>query len=263
MDEPNKALSEYVLALADDELILGHRDSEWCGQAPILEEDIAFANIALDEFGHAGLWYGLYAGLTSQDSDTTPDRMIYQRPAADFRCAPLVELPNGDWAFSMLRQYLFDAAEIARLTGLAGSSQPELTGIAEKVIKEERYHQRHTRAWIVRLGQGSTESHQRLQAALSILWPYTESLFNLCPAEAILAEAGLVPQTSQVRSSWQTQVLPLLEQCGLELPEVKRAATEAGDETVPPMQRGQHLKDFSALVAELQSVACLDPQAEW
>jgi ring-1,2-phenylacetyl-CoA epoxidase subunit PaaC len=247
-------LSQYILALADDELVLGHRDSQWCGHAPILEEDIAFANIALDEIGHAGLWYGLYAELTGQDPEKAPDRLVYWRPAAEFRCTPLVELPNGDWAFSILRQYLFDAAEIARLTGLADSQQPELAAIAQKAVKEEHYHLRHTRAWVERLGQGSQESQRRMQSAWLALWPYRESLFDLSPAEAVLADAGLVPDANHVRSSWQNQVLPLLAACGLDQPELEPEAW-AG--------RGQHYQGFPALIAELQSVARQDPQAEW
>ena len=258
MDDLNIILSEYVLSLADDELILGHRASQWCGLAPILEEDIAFANIALDELGHAGLWYGLYAGLTGQNPDSTPDRLIFQRPQQDFRCAALVELPNGDWAFSMLRQYLFDAAEVARLSGLAGSGQPDLAAIAAKAVKEELYHQRHTRAWVERLGQGSEESHRRMQAALLALWPYTGRLFSHCSNEAALAEAGLVPDAAKIKSVWEAEVLALLAACELTLPE-----PDSESPAKSKIERGRHLDEFPALVAELQSVARLDPLAVW
>ena len=254
MNEMKAELSEYILALADDELILGHRDSQWCGYAPILEEDIAFANIALDEIGHAGLWYGLYAELTGQDPETTPDRMVFRRPAAQFRCTALVELPNGDWAFSILRHYLFDAVEIARLTRLADSPLAELAAIAQKAVKEEQYHLRHTRAWVKRLGLGSEESHRRMQAAWQSLWRYQAGLFELSPAEADLSAAGLVPDAEQVRRDWQAQVLPLLAACGLSQPQ---------KEPEPAPTRGQHHPGFSALMAVMQSVARLDPQAEW
>ena len=258
MNKIQTELSAYVLALADDELILGHRDSQWCGQAPILEEDIAFANIALDEIGHAGLWYGLYADLTGQDSETTPDRLIYHRPVREFQCAPLVELPNGDWAFSMLRQYLFDCAEVVRLFRLAESGQLQLAAIAEKVAKEELYHLRHTQAWVERLGQGSAESHRRMQLALLALWPYTASLFQHGAGEPALAAAGLIPTSSLVRRDWQDKVLPLLAACDLALPETKtHSPAESG------YGRGQHHHGFSALIAELQSVARQDPQATW
>ncbi len=258
MKDWQPGLSEYALALADDELILGHRASQWCGRAPILEEDIAFANLALDEIGHAGLWYGLYAGLTGQDPDTTPDRLIYRRPAQAFRCAPFVELDNGDWAFTMLRQFLFDCAEVARLAGLVESSQADLAAIAAKIIKEERYHLRHTRAWVERLGQGTIESHRRMRAALQALWPYTPGLFDHSPDQDALAAEGLLPPAAQVREAWLAQVLPLLQTCGLEPPEADPAQG-----TRDAFGRGRHHVTFPALIAEMQSVARLDPEAEW
>src|SRR5215471_16608308 len=141
------ALPTYLLALADDELLLGHRDSEWTGHAPILEEDIAFANLAQDEIGHAALWYGLLRNLDGSD----PDRLIFFREPGAFRNAQLVELPKGDWAFSMLRQYLFDAAESVRLPLLAVSTHRPLAEAAAKIRPEELYHLRHTQAWIQRL----------------------------------------------------------------------------------------------------------------
>jgi ring-1,2-phenylacetyl-CoA epoxidase subunit PaaC len=161
--EPTPAA--YLLALADDELILGHRDSEWTGHAPILEEDIAFANIAQDEIGHASLWYGLVQRLGGAE----PDRLVFFRPPSEYRNAPLVELPKGDWAFSMLRQYLFDAAEAQRLPLLAASAHRPLAEAAAKIRTEEIYHLRHTQAWIERLAQGTAESHGRTQAALDLL----------------------------------------------------------------------------------------------
>src|SRR5262249_24761260 len=144
-------LADYLLALADDELILGHRDSEWCGHAPILEEDIAFANLALDEIGHARVWYGLLGDLLSKDPETYPDELVYRRDASEFRCAQFVELPKGDWAFSMLRQYLFDSIEAMRLEALTESSYQPLADAAAKMRPEEMYHLRHTSAWVRRL----------------------------------------------------------------------------------------------------------------
>lgn len=258
MGSLTEKLSQYILAMADDELILGHRDSQWCGHAPILEEDIAFANIALDEIGHAGLWYGLYAELTGHDPEIAPDDLIYRRSAREYRCTPMVELPNGDWAFSMLRQYLFDRAEIAWLSDLARSEQKQISAIAEKVIKEEQYHLRHTQAWVERLGQGSDESHRRMQAALTILWPYTESLLSHCSKESDLAVSGYVPDASQVRRSWQDQVMPLLADCDLTIPEANEQLRSKIS-----LERGQHHESFPSLIAELQSVARLDPAAAW
>src|SRR5258708_18951852 len=184
MTEPGVAA--YLLALADDELILGPRDSEWTGHAPILEEDIAFANIAQDEIGHASLWYGLAHGLGGAETD----RMVFFRSPGEYRNAPLVELPKGDWAFSMLRQYLFDAAEAERLPLLAASSHRPLAEAAAKIRTEEIYHLRHTRAWIERLAQGTNESRNRVQAALDLLWPYALQLFRPASCEPELAASA-------------------------------------------------------------------------
>ncbi|MCS6911212.1 MAG: phenylacetate-CoA oxygenase subunit PaaC, partial [Anaerolineales bacterium] len=150
MTEIERALAEKLLALADDELILAHRNSEWTGHAPILEEDIALANIAQDELGHAMLYYELHCALAGG----TPDRLAFFREAADFRNVQLVELPKGDWAFTMLRQYLFDAYELALLAQLTHSAHRPLAEVAAKVRNEELYHYKHTGAWVRRLGLG-------------------------------------------------------------------------------------------------------------
>jgi ring-1,2-phenylacetyl-CoA epoxidase subunit PaaC len=261
-------LEDVLLAMGDDELLLGHRDSEWCGQAPILEEDIAFANLALDEIGHAAIWYTLLAGLRGANPDTYPDELVYRRPALEFRNVQMVELPRRDWAFSMLRQYLFDSAEMARLAGLSSSSYPPLAGAAEKIIKEEQYHLRHSRAWVQRLGLGSDESHARLQTALNELWPYTRQLWAAHewaahewaahewaahPEEEELVTAGVLPASASLQDAWEAQVLPLLESCGLSLPVLEG----------PVPLRSEHTPHLALLVDEMQSVARLEPGAGW
>ncbi|MEJ2559023.1 MAG: phenylacetate-CoA oxygenase subunit PaaC, partial [Anaerolineae bacterium] len=210
-----EAMDHKLLSMADDELILGHRDSGWTGHAPILEEDIAFANIALDEIGHAKIWYTLLANLVGEDRDTYPDRLVFFRGSSDYRNVQLVELPNGDWAFSMLRQYLFDAAEMIRLEQLVHSEYPSLAEAAAKIRKEEIYHYRHTHAWTQRLGLGTDESHRRLQDALNQIWPYTLQLFEPLPDEPLLVEADFVPAPGQLRSAWLSLVGPCLEEAGL------------------------------------------------
>lgn len=250
--EIQTALATVLLAAGDDELILGQRNSEWCGQAPILEEDIAFANLALDELGHAGLWYSLLAQLTGE-RPSYADRLVYFRKARDFRNIQMVELPNGDWAFSMLRQFLFDAYEGVRLEALTRSRYTPLAEAAAKIRKEEMYHFRHSQAWIRRLGLGTPESHQRTQTALQLLWPYTHQLFVSQPGEDQLVEAGILPPGLDVQASWAERVLACLDDCGLEAPITNEAS----------LSREQHTPAFFVLVAEMQSVARLDTSAEW
>jgi ring-1,2-phenylacetyl-CoA epoxidase subunit PaaC len=250
----NKALlADYLLALGDDELLLGHRVSEWCGHAPILEEDIAFANIALDEIGHARLWYQLVAELRGEDPERYPDQLAFFRPAAEFRALPLLQLPNGDWAFSLLRQYLFDAFEAQRLEGLVRSEHAPLAEIAAKIRTEEIYHLRHTRAWIPRLGLGTEESYRRLQAALDELWPYAQGLGLALDDEAELVEAGLVPATSDLFTAWLAEVSEFLENANLTVP---AADPDHGDRTQPT----EHLEP---LLADMQQVARFDAEATW
>jgi ring-1,2-phenylacetyl-CoA epoxidase subunit PaaC len=245
-----QALSDQLLAAADDELILGHRDSEWTGHAPILEEDIAFANIAQDEIGHAIIWYSLLAELTGQD----PDRQVFFRDAEAYRNVQLVELPKGDWAFSMVRQYLFDAAEMVRLAEWVNSHYQPLAEAAAKIRKEEIYHYRHTHTWVKRLGLGTEESHRRTQNALDELWPYAFQLFAALPGQALLIQAGIVPDPCQVRQEWEDKVLPFLKESGLQVP-------VQPDSAVAP--RHQHTGHLAALLAEMQQVARLDPEAQW
>ncbi len=249
---PKKPLADYLIALADDELILGHRDSEWTGHAPILEEDIAFANIALDEIGHARLWYELAADELGADRSRFPDQQVYFRPAADFRCLQLVELPKGDWAFSMLRQYLFDSFEKFRLEGLVASPNKPLADVAARIRNEELYHLRHTRAWVPRLGQGTEESHRRMQAALDELWPYGQAFGAPLPGELELA--GVVPDSHKCFTDWTKEVIKFLRTSGLE---VRKSAGQA------QVDRAVHSEYFPALIADLQEVAQADPEAQW
>ena len=171
-------LAEYRLGLGDDEMILAHRNSEWAGHAPILEEDIAFANIALDEMGHAAAWYRLVAELREQSPESYPDELVFGRTTSEFRNMQVVELPNGDWAFSLLRQYLFDALETVRLERLAESEWAPLAETAAKIRPEELYHVRHTEAWVRRLGLGTQESNERMQQAMDELYPYALQFFE-------------------------------------------------------------------------------------
>lgn len=249
-----KALVRKLLAMADSEMVLGHRNSEWTGHAPILEEDIAFANIALDEIGHATIWYQLLARVTGENPEAYPDRLVFHREAAEYRNIQMVELPIGDWAFTIMRQYLLDAAELVRLGELAQSQYQFIAEAAAKIRKEEIYHYRHTHAWLQRLGLGTDESHRRMQNALNQLWPYTAQLFEPLPGESLLVEVGFVPDPHQLGLAWQKLVLSNLEKANLTTP---------ADATPIKIQRDQHTPHLESLLAEMQAVARLDSQATW
>lgn len=249
MTDLDRALAARLLAQADDELILAHRDAEWTGHAPILEEDIGLANIAQDELGHAALWYGLHQQLTGRD----PDQLVFHREAAGWRNVQLVELPKGDWAFTMLRQYLFDSYELVWLAPLAESRHAGIAQAAAKIRKEELYHYRHSCAWVRRLGLGTEESQRRMQNALNEMWPYTPQLFATLEDEIALVNAGYVPPLAAVREAWIAEVLPRLEAAGLTIP---LAATV-------PLRRDEHTPHLAELLREMQKVARADPEAEW
>jgi ring-1,2-phenylacetyl-CoA epoxidase subunit PaaC len=252
--EQRADLADALLALADDEMILAHRDSEWTGHAPILEEDIAFANIALDEMGHAGLWYRLVAALRDEDPEHYPDRLVFRRTAEAFRNTRVVEQPKGDWAFTIVRQFLFDSAEQVRLRALVDHPHGSLAQTAVKILNEERYHLRHQQAWVTRLAQGTDESRSRMQAALDELWPLAAQLFQPLPGEPALVDAGLWPPSTTLGEQWQSEAAGFLKECGLRVPS-----------KIPPDAPGRHVHSefLETLVSEMQSVARLEPEGEW
>jgi ring-1,2-phenylacetyl-CoA epoxidase subunit PaaC len=252
MNEIEQLLAAKFLTLADDELILAHRNSEWTGHAPILEEDIAFANIAQDELGHATLWYNLRAALTGEE----PDNLVFFRETADFRNAQMMELPKGDWAFTTMRQYLFDALELVRLPLFMTSGYRPLAETAAKIRPEEIYHYRHSAAWVKRLGLGTAESARRMQAALDELWPYTPQLFAPIAGEDKLVAADYLPDLAQLEAAWRAEVEPFLTAANLIIPTLSATARAAQD-------RAAHTPHLTNLLADLQSVARLDREAVW
>lgn len=248
--ELKTAISKKLLSLADDELILAHRNSEWAGHGPILEEDIAFTNIALDEMGHAATWYRLRQELTGEDADMA----VFFRAPADFRNVQLVELPNGDWAFSMLRQYLFDMYELLHLAQLANSAYQPLADAAAKIQPEEIYHLRHTGQWVKRLGLGTAESGRRMQAALNQLWPYAQQLFEPTDFEPVLVGERVTPAIQDIYEEWVERTTAHLQAAGLSISPYA---------SLPATDRSRHTDHLSQLLAEMQSVARLDPEAQW
>ena len=245
-----QALINKLTAMADDELILAHRDSEWTGHAPILEEDIALANIAQDELGHATIFYGLLEDLTG----TTPDQYAMFRDADEFRNVQLVELPKGDWAFTMLRQYLFDTYEFIFLAHLEKSAYQPLAEAVAKIRKEEIYHLQHTHLWVERLGLGTSESNRRMQNALNELWPVSAQLFMPLPDEPLLVEAGYVPDSATLKAEWEQIVGAHLNASDLTIPNDLNPVT---------VGREQHTPHLAALLADMQMVARAYPDADW
>jgi ring-1,2-phenylacetyl-CoA epoxidase subunit PaaC len=248
------ALDSKLLRLGDDEFILGHRNSEWTGHGPILEEDIAFANLALDELGHGILWYRTLASLRDEDPDTYPDKLVYQRTAREFQNADVVALPHTDWAFSMLRQFLFDLYESIHVPALAASRYQPVAEVAAKIKQEEVYHLYHTKAWVQRLGLGTVESHGRMQAALDQLWTPIHQLFAKGPDESLLVDAGITPDLRRMHAEWNDTVVPFLEACSLVVP---------GNVVVPVMRHSADSERMEALIAELQQVSKMAPGAVW
>ncbi len=245
-----KVLVQKLLAMADDELVLAHRNSEWIGHGPILEEDIALANIAQDELGHANIWYELVESFTGDE----PDELVFFRDAGDFRNVQFVELPRGDWAFTMLRQYLFDAYELLLLDKLQHCSYRPLAEACAKIRNEEIYHLRHTSNWIKRLGLGTDESNQRTQAALNELWPFAQQLFVPLPEEAALVEENIVPELAALHEDWLERVRPFLTAANL---------TISQNQTPPTTDRSNHTPHLTALLNDMQKVARLNREAVW
>jgi ring-1,2-phenylacetyl-CoA epoxidase subunit PaaC len=236
--------------LADDEVVIGHRNAEWTGHGPILEADIAFSSMAQDELGHAQAYYALLHGLGEAD----PDRLAFLRGAADFCCAQLVELPRGDWAFSIVRQFLYDAAESIRLAALARSAYKPLAQAARKFAGEEKYHLMHGRTWVLQLGQAGGESRQRMQAALQQVFPYALGLFETTEADAAIVAEGLQASEAELQQQWLALIMPVLSEAGLTAPEA---------EPVYGGRRGQHTEHLSLLLDEMQQVFRTDPEATW
>jgi ring-1,2-phenylacetyl-CoA epoxidase subunit PaaC len=253
-------LKELLFCLADDELVLGHRDAEWTGYAPILEEDIAFSNIAQDEMGHALAWYSLLEPITG----LTPDQMAFERDAAQFHCCRFVTYPRGDFAYTVVRQFLFDEAERVRLLELTESTNAGVRGVAAKLLPEEQYHLRHTRGLVERLGDATEESHRRMQGALSVAFPQALGMFELLENEDRLVADGVFRGNAPLRTEWIRNILPVLESVALEVP-VRKTGESFTIECTPDHggRRGKHLPQLKHLLDDLQQVYRSIPGATW
>jgi ring-1,2-phenylacetyl-CoA epoxidase subunit PaaC len=246
-------LVEYLLRLGDDRLVLGHRLSEWCGHAPILEEDIALANIALDLVGQANALLGLAAATENAGRDA--DALAFMRDAIDYRSSLIVELPKGDFAFTIARQFLFGSYALLQAEALQGSSHVELAGIATKMFKECRYHVRHSGEWMLKLGGGTEESHDRLQTAVDDLWRYTGELFLTDEVEHRLTAGRIAIESSTLEPRWRAQVMEILTRSAVSVPEVKWMQRGG--------RQGRHTEHLGHLLAEMQVLQRQHPGATW
>ena len=248
-------VAEYLLRLGDDRLVLGHRLSEWCGHAPILEEDIALGNVALDFLGQAQALLKLAGAREGRGRDE--DALAYWRDAREFRNVRLVELPRGDFAHTLVRQFLFDAFDVLLTERLAGSADAELAGVMAKAHKEARYHERHSGDWVVRLGDGTDESHRRAQRALDAVWPYAAELFEADAVDAAAVEAGVGADAAALHSEWESTVAEVVAEATLRLPALTLAL---------PAGRGRdgvHTEHLAELLGTMQAVARAHPGASW
>ena len=245
-------LFEYLLRLGDDRLVLGHRLSEWCGHGPVLEEDIALANVALDLIGQATHFLKLAGQVEGKGRDE--DALAYHRDAIDYRNIKLVELPNGDFGRTIVRQFLFGAWSVLLLDGLEGAAHAEVAGIAAKAHKEARYHVRHSGAWVMRLGDGTEESHRRTQTALDELWPYTGELLAADEVDRALA-GTIAPDPAALEPAWRHVVGDVVRRATLTLP--ADGYMQSGG------RQGRHTEHLGHLLDEMQILARSHPGAKW
>lgn len=248
-----EATFEYLIRMGDNALILGHRLSEWCGHGPILEQDIALTNIALDLIGQSRNYLSA-AGLV-EGKNRSEDDLAFFRVERDFKNLLLTEQPNGDWGMTLARQFFFDHFHFLLLQKLRESANQDLSDIAEKSIKEVTYHVRFSSDWIRRLGDGTEESHNRVQAAIDHLWTYTGEMFEMDQTDEILIAAGVAPDLSELRDEWLKNVHSVVSDATLKLPDESFMQTGG--------KKGIHTEHLGYLLAEMQHLPRTYPDAKW
>jgi ring-1,2-phenylacetyl-CoA epoxidase subunit PaaC len=241
----------YVLQLGDNALILSHRLSEWCGHGPVLEQDIALTNIALDLLGQARMLLAYAAELEGQGR--SEDTLAYFRDAHQFRNALLVEQPNQDWAYTIARQFFFDTFNFYNYQALLASPDPRLAAIAEKSLKEVTYHLRYSSEWMARLGDGTPLSHQKIQQAVDDLWPFTGELTT--PSEADHQAADIAPNLLTIKPLWEKKVAETLQASTLAQPQNNWMQRGGKD--------GRHTEHLGYILAEMQHLQRTYPGNEW
>jgi len=254
---------EYSLFLADNALILGHRNSEWTGHGPILEQDIALSNIALDLIGQARWLYQHAARLCNESgaaTRVTEDSLAYGRDSWDFRNCLLVEQANGDWGKTILRQFLFSAWQYYYFGALRWSRDGDLAAVAEKSVKEVTYHLRWSSEWVIRLGDGTAESHERMVRAVDQLWRFTGELFVPAPYELDLISSGIAVDPASVKDQWMQKVGEVFTEAQL-----TASAFSATPANYPAAggKKGVHTEQLGYLLAEMQFLQRAYPNCEW
>lgn len=249
----NLALKELLYKMADDQLILGHRNSEWTGFGPILEEDIAFSSMAQDKVGQSLALYTLLQTLGESD----PDTVAFTRNSNQFHNCILVELPNQEYDFSLIRHFLFDTAEALRFEALSNSSYEPLAQLARKIRGELRYHTLHANTWMKQLGSATTESISRLQNSLEVALPYALGIFEPSPYEAELIEQKIFIGEVALKEMWLTKIETIINQTQLHLHDWKTLTPVFGGRT------GKHSEHLQPLLNEMSEVFRIDPTAEW
>lgn len=250
---PQAALVDWLCRMGDNCLVLGHRVSEWCGHSPALEEDIALANTALDLIGQTQLWLGLAA--TVEARGRTADSLAYLRDGAQFRNVLLVERPNGDFGQTLMRQFLFDAWHLEMLRALQTSSDPRVAEISAKAAKEVAYHLERSADLVIRLGDGTAESHARMQKALNMLWPYTGEMFMADAVDEAVAAAGIAPDPASLKPAWHRTVTEVMAEATLALPQ--------GTFQHKGGKSGRHTEALGFILADMQFLQRAYPGGTW
>jgi ring-1,2-phenylacetyl-CoA epoxidase subunit PaaC len=252
-DIQKSAIKDLIYRIGDDVLILGHRNSEWTALGPILEEDIAFSSMAQDKIGHAYALYQILNSMGEADSDT----IAFTRNEKDFKCCQFVEYPIGDYAFSLMRHFLFDTSEAIRFDMLSGSVFEQLANVAKKFRGELKYHTMHADIWIEQLGTANDESRERMQSALEKCLPLALGIFEPSEYEDVLLTGNIFPGEKILQERWEESIRPSLEKASLKLPDIALCNPSYGG------RKGIHTQYLQPLLDEMTEVYSIDPNAEW
>ncbi|NNC95536.1 MAG: phenylacetate-CoA oxygenase subunit PaaC [Chitinophagales bacterium] len=248
-----EATKDLLYRMADDELIIGHRNSEWTGLGPILEEDIAFSSMAQDKIGHAKALYEIMHTLLGEDS---PDKLAFGRKEEQYRCCHLVEHPIGEFDFSLVRHFLFDHSELLRYEMLKESSFTPLAQLSKKIFGELKYHVLHADTWMKQLANGTEESRARLQSSLNECYPLALAIFEEGDFEKEIIDSGVFTGEGVLKEKWMETIQTKAAECGLTLPADDGSEHFGG-------RKGYHTEHLKPMLNEMTEVFSLDPNAEW